>query len=351
MIIISILWKWFYIYGVITMRMRVITAVTAVLLGFGGLAQADDLIIYSGRSDKFVEPVLEAFKSQTGIDYVLRAGSSTALLNKLRLEGTRSPADLYISNDAGNLYKGAEMGLFDTIPDAIRSVIPKNYQGENGQWLGLSARARVLVVNTKAPGIDFVDSIFDLADPRLKDRLATTHSGNESYIAGVTAYLLATSKARVKQWLSGVKENVNGSVFNKHSKIVKAVANGEKAVGLVNHYYVFRHLDQHPDAPIKIIFPDQGKDQMGVAWNVAGAAIVKHSKKKAAAQKLVEFMASQEGQKLFAEVNREYPTRSGVPAAKQVPPSDSYKVADVPMDALGKNRDETLDLIEALGMP
>jgi iron(III) transport system substrate-binding protein len=161
----------------------------------------------------------------------------------------------------------------------------------------------------------------------------------------------ATSADKVKSWLSGMKANVGNSVFNKHSKIVKAVASGRKSVGLVNHYYIYRHLAKHPDAPIKIVLPDQDKAGMGIAWNVAGAAIVKHTAKTEAAKKLIDFMVSEQGQKLFAEVNREYPTRPGVPAADNVPKRSSYKVANIPMRELGEYRDATLDIIESVGMP
>lgn len=312
---------------------------------------ADPLVIYSGRKDQFVKPVVEAFEKQSGIKVLLHSGSSTSLLNKLKLEGERTDADLYISNDAGNLQKGSELKLFAAVPESIASIIPANYRAPDNTWLGLSARARVLVVNTEQRDTDFVQSVFDLADPRLKGKLAITHSGNESYIAGVTVYMLKAGEEKTRAWLKGMKENVDGSVFNKHSKIVSAVANGKKSIGLVNHYYIYRHLDKHPKAPIKIVLPDQGKDGMGVAWNVAGVAISRHSKRASDAEKFLAFLVSEKGQELFAKANREYPTRPGVKAAKEVPPLDSYKVADVPMVMLGERRNATLDLIEQVGMP
>lgn len=312
---------------------------------------AEELVIYSGRSDKFIKPVVKEFTKKTGIKVVLHSGSSTSLLNKLKLEGKRTSADLYISNDAGNLYKGSKLGLFQPVDAKLVDVIPANFRAWDNSWVGLSARARVLVVNTNDKSADFVKSVFDLADPRLKGKLAITHSSNESYIAGVTVYLHETDSKTVKAWLSGMKSNVGSSVFNKHSKIVKAVASGRKSIGLVNHYYIYRHLAKKPDAPIKIVMPDQGKDGMGVAWNVAGIAIVKHSSNSKAAKQLVEFMVSEAGQKLFAEVNREYPTRSGVPAADNVPKRSSYKITDISMNELGEHRNATLDIIEAVGMP
>ena len=312
---------------------------------------AEELVVYSGRSDKFVKPVVEAFTQQTGIKVVLHTGSSTALLNKLKLEGARTSADLYISNDAGNLQKGSELGLFMPLDDKLVASIPSNYRAEDNSWIGLSARARVLVVNTKDNSANFVKSVFDLADPRLRGKLGITHSSNESYIAGVTVYLRSQGEQAVVDWLSGMKKNVDGSVYNKHGKVVKAVADGKKAIGLVNHYYVYRHLHKHPNANIKVILPDQTKSGMGIAWNVAGVAVSKHTKFADAANKFVAFMASEQGQTIFAKANREYPTRPDVPAAKAIPKPGSYKVADVPMSDLGRYRNATLDVIEKVGMP
>ena len=311
----------------------------------------DSLVIYSGRSDKFVKPVIEQFTRETGIKVILHTGGSTALLNKLRIEEGKTEADLFLSNDAGNLQRGSDWGLFRTIKADLLKPINKAYRAEDNSWVGLSARARVLVVNTEGPLSNKIDSIFDLADPALKGKLGITNSTNGSYIAGVTVYMLAAGKDKTRQWLQGMKDNVDGKVFNKHSKIVKAVAHGKLQAGLVNHYYIYRHLDKHPKAPIAIVMPDQGKGEMGIAWNVAGIAITKNTRKTALAEKLVSFLVSEAGQKQFAEVNREYPTRIGVNASADIPTANSYRVADVPMSALGKKRDATLDLIEQVGMP
>jgi len=334
------------------MKYFVRISMLSLLLAFAHLAQAaDSLVVFSGRSDKFVKPVINAFSKQTGIKVVLHTGKSTALLNKLNVEGDRTDADLFLSNDAGTLQKGSELGLFMETPSAIASQISPNYRAKDNSWVGLSARARVLVINKNSPLSKDLTSVFNLADPKLKGQLGITNSTNESFIAGTTVYMLAAGKDKTKSWLEGMKNNVDGSVFNKHGKIVKTVAEGKLAVGLVNHYYIYRHLKKHPDAPIAIVIPDQGKNAMGVAWNVAGIAITKHTKKRELAEKLVSFLVSSEGQKMFAEVNYEYPTREGVPASANVPPAGSYKVADVPMYKLGADRNETIDLIEAVGMP
>ena len=327
-----------------------LTSALLILTGVNSVS-ADELVIYSGRSDRFVKPVVKAFTKKTGIKAVVHSGSSTALLNKLKLEAERTSADIYISNDAGNLQKGNEFKLFQAVKQNLTEQIPANYCAPNNHWVGLSARARVLVVNSQQTNTDFVKSVFDLADPRLKGKLGITHSSNESYIAGVTVYMQKAGKEKTAAWLKGMKQNVDGSVFNKHSKIVKAVASGKKWIGLVNHYYIYRHLEKHPDAAIKIVLPDQEENGMGIAWNVAGAAISRYSKNKILADKFMAFVISEEGQELFAKVNREYPTRKGVAAASMIPAAGSYHVADVPMVQLGEQRNATIDLIESIGMP
>ncbi len=313
-------------------------------------ACSDELVVYSGRSDKFVKPVVEEFTAKTGIKVVLHSAKSTALINKLRVEKERTLADLFLSNDAGNLQVGSDLGLFRPVADKIAEVIPENLRAADNSWVGLSARARVLVVNSEQKDLGFVDSVLDLADPRLKGRLAITNSTNGSFIAGVTVYMEKFGKEKTREWLQGIKDNAGDGVFNKHSKVVKAVASGKKSVGLVNHYYIYRHLAKYPDAPIRIVIPDQGENGIGVAWNVAGVAVSKYTTEQAAAEKFVAFLVSKEGQKLFAEVNREYPVRRGVETAAGIPALERQKIADVPMYELGKKRNETIDLIEEVGM-
>lgn len=321
------------------------------LTGSRTLLADDSLIIYSGRSDKFIKPVLQQFTKQTGINVIIHAGKSTALLNKLNTEGERTDADLFISNDAGTLQKGSEFGLFAPISRSLIEPVAENYRASDDTWVGLSARARVLVVNNNSELKTTIKSVFDLADPKLKGRIGITNSSNESFIAGTTVYMLAKDPEKTREWLAGMKSNVGSKVFNKHGKIVKSVASGKLDVGLVNHYYIYRHLAKNPGAPISIVVPDQGKDDIGVAWNVAGIAISRYSKKNKLAEKLVEYLVSEKGQQQFSVVNLEYPTRTGAPASAKIPAADKIRVANVPMSELGKQRNATIDLIEQVGMP
>lgn len=311
----------------------------------------ESLVIYNGRSDQFVRPIANRFTELTGIPVVLHAGSATELLSKLRVEGLRTEADLYLSNDAGTLQLGEDAGLFSELPLLLTEAVPANYRGAQNAWVGLSARARVLVVHAGVDAEEVPMSVFELADPRWRGRLGVTQSANESFVAGLSVYQAQAGDARAEQWLRGLKANVGSDVYAKHGAVVADVASGRRAVGLVNHYYVFRHLAAAPDAPIRLVFPDQGDDGMGVAWNVAGIAISRHARHRAAAEAFVAFVLSEEGQRMFADANMEYPTRIGVAAHPDLPAVTGFRVADFKLGELAQRRAAALDLIDRVGMP
>ncbi len=309
----------------------------------------EPLVVYNGRSDQFVRPAAEKFTAETGIPVVLHAGSSTELLNKLRVEGSRTQADLYISTDAGTLQIGEDAGLFADLPRLIAERVPANYRGR--AWVGLSARARVIVVNTDAAGLTNIDSVFDLADPALKGRLGITNASNENFVAGLGVYQALVGDTRAEAWLRGLHANAGNEVYAKHGAIVADVAAGRRALGLVNHYYYFRHQRENPDASIRLVIPDQGADDIGVAWNVAGVAVSKHTRRRAAAEAFVAFLTSKDGQRVFADANMEYPTARGVASHPALPDVAAMKVADVPMSVYDERRPAALDLIDKVGMP
>lgn len=320
------------------------------LLGCGQQqTETDGLVIYSGRSDRFVQPVIDAYTAKTGQTVQLLSGKSTELLNRMKLEGERSQADLFISNDAGALHMGSEWALFSSLPKALTAAVPANDRAAKNDWTGLSARARVIVVNTDVVADGAIRSVQDLAAPQWAGKLAITSSSNESFIAGVSVYRELWGDAATQQWLQGLRRNAAGEAYAKHSAVVSDVAAGRKAVGLVNHYYVYRHLAKNPTAPIKLLLPDQ--QGIGVAWNVTGAAVAKHAKAPKAAAAFIEFVLSTEGQQLYAKQNNEYPIRADLAADPQLPNRSELKVADVPMAKLGSERAATVALIEAAGLP
>ncbi|MCA1797884.1 MAG: extracellular solute-binding protein [Xanthomonadaceae bacterium] len=194
-------------------------------------------------------------------------------------------------------------------------------------------------------------SVFDLADPRWRGQLGITHSANESFVAGLSVYMAKAGPEAAERWLRGLKANVGSDVYTRHGAVVADVAAGRRAVGLVNHYYVFRHLAESPDAPLRIVVPDQGEGGLGVAWNIAGIAVSRHARNRAAAEAFVAFVLSEEGQRIFADANMEYPTRNDVAAHPALPASGDIRVADVPLGELAARRGVAIELIDRVGMP
>lgn len=330
---------------------RTPTLLFLLLSVFASNSWSEELLVYSGRKAKFVKPLIEEFTRQTGINVKLISGNSSMLLSRLSLEDKKTEVDLYISNDAGNLQRGSVFGLFRRLPDNISNTIPAEHRSSENDWIGLSGRLRVLVVNNESPYAGKIDSVFDLAKPEMKGRIGITKGSNESFIGGVTSYMGFAGKQKTRKWLKGLSTNAGKKVFKKHSKIVKAVADGKKEVGLVNHYYAYRHLKKHPDAPFKIVIPDQNSGtNAGAAWNLSGIAISKFTNQPEAAEKLVAFLSSKEGQKVFAEVNQEYPTRADVPAASHVTPYKNFRIASTSIEELGAQRERTIWDIQRNGI-
>lgn len=315
------------------------------------LPAADRVVVYSGRAERLIKPVLDAFQAETGIQVDILSSGTTELVNRLQAEGARTQADLLITNDAGSLERARELGLL--LPVNLKEVdqaIPATYRAADNSWVGLSGRFWILVYNTKLVKPADVTSILDLADPRWEGKIAIPNAGSEYLQAGVSVIKAIYGDDRTQRFLEGLKANAGTSVYGKSSQIVEAVASGQAAMGLVNHYYVFRHLTAHPEAPIGALVPDQQEGGMGAIMNTAGAGIVKHSRHLDSAKRLVAFLTSAEGQKMFADQNKEYPLRPDVPADAALPKRESFRPAKVPLARLGELREATMTLIEQAGL-
>ena len=153
-----------------------------------------------------------------------------------------------------------------------------------------------------------------------------------------------------KKFLEGLRDNAGTQVYQKSSQIVDAVAKGQVAMGIVNHYYVYRHLATQPTAPLAVVMPDQQEGGMGAIMNVAGIAVLKHTARMESAKLLVEFLVAQAGQKLFADLDKEYPLHPEVKADPALIERKSFRAALVPLTKLAELREPTLLLIEQVGM-
>lgn len=326
-------------------------AAGALLVLFTESKAADRLVVYSGRAERLIKPVLDAFQTQTGIQIDLLSSGTTELVNRLQAEGDRTPADIFITNDAGSLERARELGLL--LPLKLKEVeesIPAGFRAPDNSWVGLSGRVWLPVYNTALVKAGEIKSILDLADPHWKGKIAIPNAGSEYLQAGISVLKAVYGDERTRQFLLGLKANAGTQVYGKSSQIVEAVAKGHAAVGLVNHYYIYRHLATQPTAPIAPLLTDQHEGGMGVIMNAAGIGIVKRTKHLEAAKRLVLFLASHDGQKMFAELNKEYPLNPTVAADPILPDRRTFRTASVPLGKLGELREPAMALIEQVGL-
>ena len=312
---------------------------------------AEKLTVYSGRAERLIKPVFDAFTAKTGIQIDLLSSGTTELVNRLKVEGDRSPADLFITNDAGSLELARTAGLLRPLNmREVERAIPPQFRAPDNSWIGLSGRFWIIVINTTMVQPDQVTSLFDLADPKWKDKIAIPNAGSEYLQAGVSVMRAGLGDDRTKQFLEGLRNNAGTQVYQKSSQIVDAVAKGQVAMGIVNHYYVYRHLATQPTAPLAVVMPDQQDGGLGAIMNVAGIGILKHTPRIDNAKLLIEFLVAQAGQKMFADLDKEYPLHPDVKADPALVDRKSFRAALVPLTKLAELREPTLQLIEQIGL-
>jgi iron(III) transport system substrate-binding protein len=334
-------------------------AYVASTQGAGG-----ELLIFSGRKEPLLAPVLALFQEQTGVRVTAKFGQATALAQEiLQLQRFgRSVPDIIMSNDSGTLEFLRVQGALRPYTSPAIERIPERFRAQDGSWLGVSGRSRAIIYNKDLVSPDELPTtVFDLIAPKWKGRIAATNAGNESLVSWVSALRLVLGDELVRVFLEKLKENEIALISSSHTDIRKAVGRGEYAIGLINHYYY--HLQRNePDPALRnvgILYHDQGAFQMGTFLNAAGAGIVRGASNAENAQRFLDFLASPEAQKLFAEVNFEYPLLPGVEVQPEVLEAvqqatgcerpevlECLKLLPVPLDALGNELESTQRLLE-----
>ena len=327
-------------------RLMIIVLAAAILCINFSMAMAQELVVYSGRAERLIKPVLDEFTKQTGIKITLHSAGTVELLNKLLAEGERTPADVYLTVDAGTLERARIAGLLQPLKsEIIEKNIPKEMRAADNSWVGLSLRIRVIAYNPQKVKPDEIKTFESLMDPKWKGRLGI-RTGSNVYPQSHTAMMIAEKgEAETEKFLKAIVSNAGDKIYPSDSRAVEAVAKGEVDVAIVNHYYVYGHLRKTPDDSKTLAFVVPPK----TAYNVSGGGILKTSKNKEAAQKLIEFMASDEGQKMFAEENREYPVNPKISAHESMMPRDKFTLSPISLSTMGRYMMPAIDLIDKVG--
>jgi iron(III) transport system substrate-binding protein len=308
------------------------------------------LVVYSGRSEPLIQPVIEAFqKRYPGVEIRLKSGSNSELANALIEEAANPVADVFITTELFTAQSLAAQGVFQSYRPAGADQFLAGFAGPDDLWTGLTRRARVILYNTELVAPDEAPkSIFELGDPKWKGQVAAAGSTNGSMQAQIAALRQLIGEQAAAAWLQSLLEN-EATFFGGHTDVRKAVGAGEFKLGLVNHYYY--HLQQAEGSPVGVIYPDQGQGQIGLITNATAAGILKGAPNLPAAQAFLDFLASAEGQELFAGLNYEYPLRRDVALRPGVAPLEGFRLAQVDIVQAALDFGATLDLIEQAGLP
>ena len=339
-----------------------VAPVAAVAVGFllgacgggggGGAGGGDggELVVYAGRNENLVRPLLDRFAKESGVDVRVRYGETSDMLATLVEEGDATRADVFISQDAGALAKLAADDVLAALPKDVTNLVDARFRDPRDRWVGVTGRVRVMAYNTdRLEESELPQSVFDLVDARWKGRVGIAPT-NASFIAFVSALREVAGEEKVRAWLEGLAAN-GVEDFDNNVLAIAGVADGTVDIALVNHYYLFNEFrEKGKDVPVANFHPGQGRDGEGTFVNVSGVGVLKGTDSRAAAEQFVEFLLSEQSQRFFREETAEYPLRTGVDAIDDLPPIDSLKTISVPLSDLGADYESTVELIKESGV-
>lgn len=330
-------------------------AVTTVLAGCGSSSapgpdaspqdSADrTVVLYSGRDEELVGPLIEKFEAATGITVETRYGSTTEMAAQLLEEGDKTPAQVFLSQDAGALGAVAAAGLLTALPAEVTGAVEPAYTSRDGSWVGLTGRARVIAYDgEKLSGDDVPDEVTALTDPTWRGRVGIAPT-NASFQAFVTALRVTEGEEAATRWLTDLKAN-DVKIFEGNGAILEAVNSGALDVGLINHYYWYASAaEAGADAMrAQIRYGEPGTTSALV--NVTGAGVIKGAKQNPAAAELVAWLVGAEAQTYFVEQTHEYSLVPGAAGPEGAPPFSELRGPDIDLSDLA-SIDQTVALLQ-----
>ncbi len=328
-------------------------AMTAILLS-GCQAPSNEVNLYSARKEALIKPLLDQFTSESGIQVNVISSKADALLKRIENEGQNSPADVLLTTDAGRLHRAKSAGIFTSInSELINRNIPSQYRDAEGEWVGLSVRVRPIMVTEE--GKEFGISRYeDLAKPQLNGQICVRSSSN-IYNQSLVAAMLAVSEAdSLERWATGVVTNMARTPQGGDRDQIRAAATGQCNVVVANTYYLANMLSNEENTDdfaaansLSVIWPNQ--DDRGAHINVSGAGVLKTAPNKDNALKLIEFLASDKAQEMYANVNFEYPAKEDVALHPILLKWGHFKADTVSLGILGENNANAVKLLDRAG--
>ena len=312
----------------------------------GGSGGGDALTVYSGRNQDLVGELLERYQKDTGEKLEIRYSDSADLAATILEEGDNSPADVFFSQDAGALGAVQKEGLLQPLPKDVLDAVDARYRSNEGQWVGLTARARVIAYDKrKLSDGEVPDSVLDVTKPEWKGKVGWAPT-NPSFETFVTAFRKLKGDDAAKTWLEDMVGN-DTKPFQNNIAVRDAIANGEIELGLINHYYVAEAIaEEGDDYPVGVHFVDQG--DVGALVNASGISVLKSSDQQEKALELVRYLLSKTAQEYFANVTKEYPLAAGVQPDPELEPLSKVNPLDIDLSQLDDLRG-SVDMIRDSG--
>lgn len=318
-----------------------------------GAAPAQELVVYTSRNEQLVKPLFDRYTQETGVAITYLTDKAPPLMERLRAEGSRTPADVFITVDAGNLWQATNMDLLQPVDSQVlQANIPQNLRDPENHWFALSVRARTMVHNPTVTPAASLSSYEDLADPKWRGKLCLRTSAsvyNQSLVATMIARL---GQERTEEVVKGWVDNLAAPPFANDTAVIEAVAAGRCAVGIVNSYYLGRALRDDPALPVTVFWANQGSEGengSGTHVDISGAGITAHADNVDGARAFLEWLSAGGAQAMYANENLEYPANPQVEAAPIVQAWGDYRQNLVNVAEAGKLQAEAVKLMDRAG--
>ena len=311
-------------------------------------ATDDTLTVYSTRKEHLIKPLFDAFTNKTGIEVRYLTGKGGALIERIKLEGKRTKADMFMTVDAGNLWYAASQNLFQPFQsEVIMSNIPAHLRDPEGLWTGLSVRARTIIYSTDRVNPKELSTYQDLASTKWKGRLCLRTSKKVYTKSLVSSLIYHDGIENTTEVLKGWVKNLAATPHAEDNYVMSAILAGQCDVGIVNNYYFGRLQAKDPNVALKLFWANQGST--GTHVNISGAGVTRYSKNPVNSLKLLEFLSSIEAQKIYVELNKEYPASQKIKADSLIALWGDFNQDKMNLSFAGKNQAESVVLMQREG--